>query len=42
MERLRAREAGWGGTLEERTARRAAEWANRPPGAPPPPPPVPA
>ncbi len=41
MERLRAREAGWGGTLAERTARRAAEWANRPPGAPPPPPPVP-
>jgi penicillin-binding protein 2 len=42
MERLRAHEAGWGGTLAERTARRAALWANRAPGAPPPPPPVPA
>lgn len=42
MERLRAHEAGWGGTLAERTARRAALWTNRAPGAPPPPPPVPA
>jgi penicillin-binding protein 2 len=41
MEKLRTLEAGWGGTLAERTARRAAAWANRAPGAPPPPPPVP-
>jgi penicillin-binding protein 2 len=42
MQRLNALEAGWGGTLAERQARRAALWANRAPGDPPPPPPIPA
>lgn len=42
MTRLTALETQWGGTLAERTARRAALWANRAPGSPPPPPPGPA
>jgi penicillin-binding protein 2 len=36
MERLLPLEAGWGGNIFERMARRAEAWNNRPPGAPPP------
>lgn len=42
MQRLLPLEQGWGGNVVERSARRAAEWNNRPTGAPPPPHPVPA
>jgi penicillin-binding protein 2 len=35
MDALRPLEAGWGGNISERMARRTAEWAARPPEAPP-------
>jgi len=41
MQRLLPLEAGWGGNVVERSARRAALWNDRAPGSPPPPPPVP-